>query len=433
MPERNEDPPTAEQPEIQALPAAGSGKSEEYQAWALAAGWSGVIFVTIPFVRAAVTYVEQNWGGDLFSYLVTACVILASAAAVALLLKRGRKSVTGYAWLLGIAGIVIYLTLYLRAGSAVEAVHFLQYGMLSLLLFRAFAHRVNDYSIYAAVTISGGVIGMVDETIQWLTPQRYFDVGDIWLNAMAVALVQAALAAGIRPRRISGWPGGGGLRRLCRLAAVAVAYLGLCHINTPDRVAWLSERLPLPDAIVDEIGIMVEYGHLHGDAETAVFRSRLTKEDLRQAARERPEAGARLPSRFEDSEQYIEFLMTHTPLNDPFMHEAGVHLYSRDYNLERAREETDGEKRRRRFTSAYWENRILEETFAELLRLSGARWPEGLEAEVKGKIDGGRVFESRVSHYLITAFNREQAFWSFLCAAAGLLLLGRYIGRRWPG
>ena len=81
MPERNEDPPTAEQPEIQALPTAGSGKSEEYQAWALVAGWSGLIFVTIPFVRAGVTYVEQNWGGGLFSYLVTACVILASAAA----------------------------------------------------------------------------------------------------------------------------------------------------------------------------------------------------------------------------------------------------------------------------------------------------------------------------------------------------------------
>ncbi len=165
-------------------------------------------------MRPAVSYVEQNWGGDLFSYLVTTCVLLASAAAVVLLLKRRQKSLSGYAWLLGIAGVVIYLTFYLQSGSAVEAVHFLQYGMLSLLLFRAFAHRINDHSIYAAVTISGGTIGMLDETIQWLTPERYFGFNDIWINFTAVALVQVALAAGIRPRLISCWPDGTGLRRL---------------------------------------------------------------------------------------------------------------------------------------------------------------------------------------------------------------------------
>ncbi|MDP6689732.1 MAG: VanZ family protein [Alphaproteobacteria bacterium] len=407
-------------------------KRAEYLAWAVAAGWSGIIFVTIPFVRAAVSYVEQNWGGDLFSYLVTTCVLLASAAAVVLLLKRRQKSLSGYAWLLGIAGVVIYLTFYLQSGSAVEAVHFLQYGMLSLLLFRAFAHRINDHSIYAAVTISGGTIGMLDETIQWLTPERYFGFNDIWINFTAVALVQVALAAGIRPRRISGWPDGTGLRRLCRLGAVAIAYLGLCHINTPERVAWLSARLPLPDVIVDEIGIMVEYGHLYGDGKNMLFRSRLAAGDLRRSARERPGAGARLPARFGDSEQYIEFLETYTPLNDPFLHEAGVHLYSRGFNLERAREATDGEKQRLRFTRAYWENRILEENFAELLRLSGARWPAGLADEIQGKIDRDEIFESLVSRHLITAFSREQAFWSFLCAAVGLLLLGRYFAKRWP-
>ncbi len=87
---------------------------------------------------------------------------------------------------------VVYLTFGLKAGSPEEAVHYLQYGMLSLLLYRAFTHRVRDYSIYAAVIIAGTMVGMVDETVQWLTPGRHFGVRDIWLNFTAVALVQAA-------------------------------------------------------------------------------------------------------------------------------------------------------------------------------------------------------------------------------------------------
>ena len=60
-----------------------------------------------------------------------------------------------------------------------EAVHYVQYGTLSILLFRAFSHRVRDYSIYGAVILTGTLAGMVAETIQWLTPGRVFDLRDV--------------------------------------------------------------------------------------------------------------------------------------------------------------------------------------------------------------------------------------------------------------
>ena len=127
---------------------------------------------------------------------------------------------------------------------------------------------------------------MVDETIQWLTPERTFAVRDIWLNFTAVVLVQLGLAAGIRPRFVSGWPGWASLRRVSYLAAMAVAYLGLCHLNTPDRIAWYTERVPFLGFIDPNRSMMVEYGYLHGDAPVQ-FRSRLTAEELRRSARER--------------------------------------------------------------------------------------------------------------------------------------------------
>jgi hypothetical protein len=408
-------------------------RERELLSWATVVLWSGLIFVTVPFVRDATDYVRAQWSRESFTYGVSAVVILVSAAAVALLLKRRRTSVADYAWLLGIAGLVVYLTFRLEAGSPEEAIHYLQYGMLSLLLYRAFTHRVRDYSIYAAATIAGTIVGMIDETVQWMTPGRSFGLRDIWLNFTAVALVQAALAAGIRPKIVCGWPDGAGLQRLCRLGAVAVAYLGLCHLNTPDRIAWYTAHIPLLDCIDENRSVMVEYGYLHGDAATGLFRSRLTAEQLRRSARDRAEEGARLLDRYRDREQYLAFLDIYTPVTDPFLHEARVHLFRRDVHLERARDAEEDDRRRRLFAIAYWENRILEDYFGELLGASGYPWPAGLEAEIRQNIETDWAYESRVSHHLITAYSRRQVFWLFLCAVVGLMLLGGYFGRRAPG
>ena len=405
-------------------------RESEILSWSYVVVWSLIIYVTIPFVRIGVDYVRGEWGRESFTYFVAAVVILATAAAVILLLKSDRKPVACYAWLLGVGGVIVYLTFDLKAGSPEEAIHYLQYGLLSLLLFRAFVHRIRDISIYAAVTIAGTIVGMIDETIQWMAPDRHFGVRDIWLNFSAVALVQVAVAMGIRPRLISGWPDGVSWRRLCRLAAVAVAYLGLCHLNTPERIAWYTTNIPLLSFIDYKQSLMSEYGHLHGDTETGLFRSRLTVEELRRSSRERAEEGARILERYRDRERYFEFLENYTPVTDPFLHEARVHLFRRDSHIGRARQSEEEDMRRHHYTIAYWENRILEAYFGELLRASDYRWPAELEAEVREHARTDEVQVSWVSNYLITAVNERQVFWLTLVSVVALLLLGSYLGRR---
>lgn len=405
-------------------------REREFLSWAYVVLWSGLTFATVPFVRDVVDYVGGRWGHDVFTYGVAAIVILVAVAVIALLLKR-RISVAGYAWLLGIAGLIVYQTFELQAGSPVEAVHFVQYGILSLLLYRAFTHRVRDYSIYVAATIAGTIIGMIDETVQWVTPRRHFGVQDIWLNCTAVALVQAALAAAIRPTIISGWPDSASVGRLCRLGAVAVAYLGLCLLNTPDRIAWYTARVPLLD-FIDKSSVMVQYGYLHRDPAIGLFRSRLTTEELRRLARERAEEGARILDRYRDRNQYRAFLDIYTPVTDPFLHEARVHLFSRDVNLERARK-AEADDKPRLFAAAYGENRILEAYFGELLRASSYAWPAELEAEVRASAHTDEAFESKSGRSLVTAYSQQQVFWVFLSLVVGLLLLGRYFGRRARG
>ncbi len=216
---------------------------------------------------------------------------------------------------------------------------------------------------------------------------------------------------------------------------VAVTYLGLCYLNTPDRIAWYTAHIPLLD-FIDKRSVMFQYGYLHGDAATALFRSRLTAEELRRFAKDRAEEGARILDRYRHREQYPEFLDIYTPVTDPFLHEARVHLFRRDVHLERTRNaEVAKDQRRLQFnvTVAYWENRILEEYFGELLHASSYSWPAGLKAEIRGNVQTDRTYESRSGRSLITAYSRQQVFWFFLSAVVGLLLLARYFGKRARG
>ena len=56
-----------------------------------------------------------------------------------------------------------------------------------------------------------------------------------------------------------------------------------------------------------------------------------------------------------------------------------------------------------------------------------------MKAEAREHVLTDQTYESRVSHYLITALSQQQVFWFFLSAVVGLLLLGAYFGRRAPG
>lgn len=408
-------------------------REREWLSWLYVVLWAMVIFLTIPFVRDVTNYVNNEWGRETFTYGVSVIVVLVAAPTLVFLVKRPQAKLVNYASLLGIAGLFIHLTFELGAGSPVEAVHYLEYGVLGVLIYRAFTHRIRDYSIYVAAAIVGTLIGMLDETIQWLTPRRYFGLNDIWLNFTAVALVQLALATGIRPQLITGWPDAASLRRLCHLGALAMAYLGLCYFNTPVHIAWYTERIPLLGFIQENRSGMVEYGYLHDDPEVGLFRSRLTVDELLRSAQERATEGAQILDQYRDREQYGEFLGIYTTIKDPFLHEARVHLFSRDINVVRGDEAEDEDTRREKYTIAYWENRILEKYFGPLLQASSYVWPAEIKAKVEDNALTDSTYESRVSRSLMTNFSQQQVLWFFIGVLSGLILLGQIFGKRVSG
>ncbi len=402
-------------------------REPEPRSWTYAVFWAGLTFVTVPYVRVGVTYVSENLGESFFTYKVAAFVVL--AAIWALYSIRNRMTLSSFLWLTGVSGLIVYLAFGLAGGSPVEAIHYVQYGTLSILLFRAFSHRIRDYSIYVAVTLTGTLAGMIDETIQWLTPDRIFDLRDVWLNFKATALVQIGLAAGIRPKLISGLPGLNSLRRLCILSAATLGYLGLCLQNTPERVAWYASNVPGFGFVDPFRNIMVEYGHLHGEPKTVSFRSRLTLEELRQSAARHKEEGHPDLDYIHERETAGGYNFRELLFKNVYLYEGRLHQLRRDQRLTRAQDTEEEGRRARDFAAAHWENVILKDHFFDLLKGTRYEWSPEMETEVRTNADLAGSYHSSIStHLLVTFSSRQLAFACF--GGVVMFLLGAVFCRR---
>jgi hypothetical protein len=392
--------------------------------------WTVAIFVTIPLARTIQRYVARNWGDEIFTYAVFG-VIAAGLLAGLSCISRGRSLLSRDSfWLLAVAIIFSGYTLKLGQESPSEAVHFAQYGILGILLFRALSHRIHDSAIYLAAAIIGGIIGMVDEFIQWLTPGRYWGLKDIWLNLFAVTMVQIAIAWGIRPGFLSRKIGRANLCVVCRLVIAAVALFGLCLLNTPPRIAWYSERVPGLAFLKENWNVMLEYGVLYEDPEIGVFRSRLSSAELEASDRDRAEEAAAILDRFQNPELYYTFLRAYNQISDPFVHEARVHLFSRDRNYEISGElQERSEEYKRRLTIAFRENQILEKYFSRTLSRSTYVWGPEERSLSSRYLDRDMVFNSRVSRELVTRVSELQVALIIAGLLFGLAGLHYYLCR----
>ncbi len=192
-------------------------RETEFLSWTYVFVCTGFIFLTIPFAADVAGYVGRTFGGLV---ITTTFAILAAAAltwVLLVLIKRGKTSSVGYMWFAATACTLMFLIAWRASPFPAESFHYIEYGFLGMLLYRALSHRIRNYSIYALAIIIGTLIGFCDEAIQWLTPGRYFQLADVWLNFTGVALAQVMLAAAVRPTIISGWPDAARLRRVLHL------------------------------------------------------------------------------------------------------------------------------------------------------------------------------------------------------------------------
>ena len=121
-------------------------------------------------------------------------VLLGALAAVAVLLRRARAG-----WPTLVVGLVLVATyglVLLRIERPEERLHLVQYGAITALVFAAVRarylprERLNLALIVAFFV--GASLGWLDEGVQYLLPDRFYELRDALLNVIAAALASVS-------------------------------------------------------------------------------------------------------------------------------------------------------------------------------------------------------------------------------------------------
>jgi hypothetical protein len=108
--------------------------------------------------------------------------------------------------LLGVA--FAYWMVWIRTTGWEERTHLLEYGVVAALIHMALLERRGqgrDVPVSAALAVAAtSVLGLLDEIIQAVLPNRIFDIRDVFFNFVAAFLVIAARLA-LAPQRGPGW------------------------------------------------------------------------------------------------------------------------------------------------------------------------------------------------------------------------------------
>ena len=331
------------------------------------------------------------------------------------------------AWLAAVAGLKIFWISRLWRNPE-EAVHILEYGILALLVVNALRHRVHDVTLYARAALIVAGVGIIDELIQWMTPGRYFDLRDIWLNAGAGGLAIVGVWKGIMPPRPEPVTGRS-LQRLCRLAMIVTVLLALCFLSTPARVEALARAVPPLHFLADPFDAVAEYGHRHHLPTVGRFTSRFSLEELARLNREgAPEAAARIRKGRSD---HGRFFRDTSRAEHPYARETGARIFTRNGRLGRARKAPDHSAEREfNATQALHENLILESCYGRTLELSSSRFGREARSDMEAWANHDDRFESLLDRHLITFASQEQLLWLIGLVLVSLVLTDRIAGRK---
>lgn len=307
---------------------------------------SAGVVLSAPFVGQIRTALRSAFPGR-FVAIVGGAVALAIGVAVLTALARIRDQRTARYG--AIAAAVVVGTAYISRFStghpevdAVERVHFVEYGLVTLLFYRAWRTR-GDVSSLLLPVLAGLIVGTVEEWFQWFLPVRVGEARDVFLNLAAIAC-GLLFSLGLEPPpAFTARLEPGSARLVSRLACAFVLLFALFF-----HAVHLGAQVQ-----ADAIGS---------------FKSRYDRAALDALARDRAERWRTDPP----------IVLRRLSREDQYMDEGLWHVRRRNDAW------TAGD-----FFTAWRENRILEEFFAPVLHApsyvskSGHRWPPQQRADAE--------------------------------------------------
>jgi len=271
--------------------------------------------------------------------------------------------------------------------SAVERFHILEYGLLAALFYWALRPSQGWLAVPSAL-LASAVVGVLDESVQWLVPTRVGEMRDILMNWSAAGIGLLA-AASIAPPSV---------RSVARRSRIGIGLLaGILVLSST--------------GFFD----LAHLGHRISDARNELaFRSWFSADALRRKSRERSRRWAESPP------EHLEPLS----LEDYFLTEGTSHVRARNQALHRGD-----------LWVARGEERILEHWYAPVLGLRGlgSGRPMSLPPRQLRRLEGaadaaaGRTYRSSVLRGRVFLSPGQPILWT----AAGVLALVLVLATSW--
>jgi hypothetical protein len=344
-----------------------------------------VLVLSAPFIGQLRAALQDTFPDQYRAIILTAVFgSIAVAVFVAVFKIRDRRALR-YGCIVTALTLGTGYALISRTGDpsvdAVERFHFVEYGLIALLFYRAWSY-VNDGSLLILPILSALLVGIAEEWLQWFIPARVGEFHDVMLNLWAVGCGLLFAIALDPPAKFSLTLPRASRRRVKRFgAAVLIAFAVFVQC--------------------------VHLGFQIDNPKTGTFRSTYRPDDLMQLSRERAARWSTNPpltwTRLSREDQYLTEGITHVRRRN---------LCWNDQD----------------FTCAWHENLILEEYFAPVLVTPSYieedlhRWPPEQRADLERREGQSSVgYVSEADEPPIWTWPRW-AFWTVVAVAVLVLL-----------
>ena len=271
--------------------------------------------------------------------------------------------------------------------NAVERFHFLEYGLVAFLFYRAW-RPLGDVAIVLLPALAGLMVGAAEEWFQWFIPNRVGELRDVFLNLVAIGCGLLFSVAVQPPDTFQFALRRGSLSRILRMTAATIVVLAaFLHI--------------------------VHFGYAVVDAEAGTFMSRYTGQQLLAMQADRIDRWRTHPP---------PLVVVRLSREDQYLSEGIEHVMTRNELW------TAGDP-----GGAFHENLILEKYFAPVLDTpsyagkAGHRWPPEQRADAEARAAGvaREGFVSGAYPYRVLTWNRPLFWLVTLSLCAALLFVGR--------
>ena len=238
---------------------------ERAKRWGSVLAYTLFIFLTLPVMPRVWGMLYAETGG-MIRYAGNLVVIVLGLALLPRLRRRKPIVYIGCV-LIG----VLYALLLLRINrSPAERLHLAEYGVLSFFLFAALRLDLRGWPLYALALLVAGGIGATDEAVQWLLPNRVFDMRDIGLNILSSGLGLAAVGmigdrrqeAGDRRQEAGDRRQESLAARLWRVASPSFAFHPQCTLPVPPSLVGIGGQGVRSNRKGTQHGITQEKHHL---------------------------------------------------------------------------------------------------------------------------------------------------------------------------